>query len=221
MNGFSDPQSYGTDGLRAALRATDRGMKNFGLTLLSSCAKHHIEKNETIWRVADEFHWGLDKFNLPPGSATRSREAGIIQQVAQQEESSCAERSKLAERRAAEKVTVAESNTKKWKLSNIKWKKIAGDRQLEICEYQQQVESLTAAIGTVPFLSGVISFADRNFLNKQLLLGCLSTPRFQSTTTPVARSRVPIDDLECSAGVFSLVLWTFLEGFFGFWKTRF
>ena len=140
-------------------------MKNFGLTLLSSCAKHHIEKNETIWRVADEFHWGLDKYNLPPGSATRSREAGIIQQVAQQEESSCAERLKVAERKAAEKVTVAETNAKKWKLSNVKWKKIAGDRQLEICAFQQKVENLTAEIGTVPpFLSGATSLVDRNFL---------------------------------------------------------
>ena len=140
-------------------------MKNFGLTLLSSCAKHHIEKNETIWRVADEFHWGLDKYNLPPGSATRSREAGIIQQVAQQEESSCAERLKVAEHKAAEKVTVAETNAKKWKLSNVKWKKIAGDRQLEICAFQQKVENLTAEIGTVPpFLSGATSFVDRNFL---------------------------------------------------------
>ena len=153
-----DSQSLGADGLKAALRATNRAMMNFALTLLSSCARHHIEKNETIWRVADTFSWPLDRFNLPPGAATRSREPGIIQQVAQREESSCAERLKVAERKATERVATAEKEAEKWKTLVKKWKKTAADRQLEVCSLRQQNENLNAEIGALAsFMCWILS----------------------------------------------------------------
>ena len=143
----SDFQPFGADGLKAALRATDKAMMNFALTLLSSCAKHHVEKNGTIWRVADNFGWKLDRFNLPPGAAARSREPGIIQQVAQQVETSCAERLRVSERQATERVAAAEKEAERWKALVKKWKKTASDRQIEVCSLRQANENLTAEIG--------------------------------------------------------------------------
>ena len=175
-------------------------MKSFALTLLSSCAKHHIEKNGTIWRVADNFGWKLDRFNLPPGAATRSREPGIIQQVAQREESSCAERLKVAERKATERVATAEKEVEKWKTLVKKWKKTAADRQLEVCSLRQQNENLNAEIG------GSCSI----YVLGSLKIGAPGRLRpipqvFFSPYFPAYRvgSLAPIDNLELCAGVFS------------------
>ena len=142
-----DFQPLGADGLKAALRATNKAMKNFALTLLSSCAKHHIEKNGTIWRVADKFGWKLDRFNLPPGAAARSRKPGVIQQVAQQLETSCADRLRVSERKATERVASAEKEAERWKSLVKKWKKTASDRQIEVCSVKQVNENLMAEIG--------------------------------------------------------------------------
>ena len=164
-------------------------MKTFSLGLLSGCSKHHVEKTETIWRVADNFGWALDRFNLPPGAATRSREPGVIQQVAQQAAVSCKERVKVAERKAAERVLAAESDAGKWKTANIKWKKMAAERQLEICALRQQNENLTAEI-RAPLANS--SF----YLFVQIGQG------FQKVSVLDGNLFAPMDTLEL-AGVFS------------------